>query len=236
MFGIGRRKSQSALVKSELGESLGHLRQAANHAAYGVGATMGPRVQTARGYVAPTAAKVRDTASTGWSSTMTTLAPLAVAAAGGARQAGSAARKAKSKNMMIQNRKKKQAARRRSSMMTGLLAAGAVAGIAGAMAMRRRRDQQQWEEYDPSRSLASVRDEADTIVVTTPTESARPAAGVTTDRLQGSAQKLGEDAPAKTGAATDSAKQAAQATGKGDGVIGGTPAGTMGTTSGNSRL
>ncbi|MBO4205305.1 hypothetical protein [Micromonospora echinofusca] len=210
MFGIGRRKSQGALVRSELGESLGHLKRAANHAAYGVGATVGPRVQAARDSVSPTAARVRDTATTGWSSTMAALAPLAVAAAGGARQAGSAARKAKAKNMMMQNRKKQQAARKRRSMLrTGLLAAGAVAGVAGAMAVRRRRDQQQWEEYDPSRSLVGAREETDTIVVGTP------------------------DGPTVEGAGRQAAGQGGE---PGAGAaVGGAQTDTIGTPSGNPR-
>ncbi|MEK8108894.1 hypothetical protein NKG94_36790 [Micromonospora sp. M12] len=51
---------------AELNQGISHLMQAANHAAMGAGATVGPRVQVARSYVAPTAAKVRDRASTGW--------------------------------------------------------------------------------------------------------------------------------------------------------------------------
>lgn len=160
MFLIRRRKSPGTLVKSELGESFGHLMQAATYAANGVGATVGPRVQGARDRVAPTATKVRDRAATGWSSAMTTLTPLAVAASDGARRAGSAARKAKAKNMQ-----KKKAARRRNSMVTGLLAAGAVAGVAGALAMRRRRMEQQWSEYEPTPVVPGLPDESATTVV-----------------------------------------------------------------------
>ena len=60
MFGIGRRKTQGQLAKVELNQGLGHLRQAATYAAKGAGATVAPRVQAARGAVAPTAVIVRD--------------------------------------------------------------------------------------------------------------------------------------------------------------------------------
>ncbi|MEU4337645.1 hypothetical protein AB0F59_23845 [Micromonospora lupini] len=166
VFGIGRRQSQGQLAKAELNQSISHLMQAANHAAKGAGATVGPRVQVARGYVGPAAVKVRDRASTGWGTTLTTLAPLAAAARDGAAQAGPLTRKAKSKTMRITGKKKQP--RRRGSMMTGLLAAGAIAGLAGAVALRRRREQQEWAEYDPTRSLEPMRDEVDSIEVRTP--------------------------------------------------------------------
>ncbi|WP_433127836.1 hypothetical protein ACQPWW_33780 [Micromonospora sp. CA-240977] len=166
VFGFGRRKSQGQLAKAELNQSISHLMQAANHAAKGAGATVGPRVQVARGYVGPAAARVRDQASTGWGTTLTTLAPLAAAARDGAAQAGPLTRKAKSKTMRITGKKKQP--RRRGSMMTGLLAAGVVAGLAGAVAMRRRREQQEWAEYDPTRNLEPMRDEVDSIEVRTP--------------------------------------------------------------------
>lgn len=166
MFGIGRRKTQGQLAKAELDRGVGHLMQAATYASRGVGQTVGPRVQAARGAVAPTAVLVRDRAASGWGSTVATLAPLAVATRGGAAQAGAMARKAKAKNMRMVKQKKK--ARRRGGMMTGLLAAGAVAGVAGALAMRRRRDQREWAEYDPAHALEPMRDEVETIEVRTP--------------------------------------------------------------------
>lgn len=165
MFGIGRRKSQVQLAKAELNQGVGHLMQAATYASRGVGQSVGPRVQAARGAVAPAAVQVRDSAARGWGSTVATLAPLA-AATRSAAQSGTVARKAKVKNVRMVKQKKR--ARRRSGMLTGLLAAGAVAGVAGAMAMRRRRDQQEWAEYDTSRTLEPMRDEVETIEVRTP--------------------------------------------------------------------
>jgi hypothetical protein len=179
VFGIGRRKTQGQLAKVELNQGIGHLRQAATYAAKGAGATVGPRVQAARGAVAPTAVLVRDRASSGFASTVAALAPVALAArnaqAGAAgkvvtsRKVASAkqaavARKVKAKNMKAKSKKK---SRRGGSMMTGLLAAGAVAGLAGAMAMRRRREQQEWAEYDPTRTLEPMRDEVETLEVRT---------------------------------------------------------------------
>jgi hypothetical protein len=216
VFGIGRRKSQGQLARAELNQSISHLVQAANHAAKGAGSSVGPRVQVARGYVGPAAAKVRDRASTGWGTTLTTLAPLAAAARDGAAQAGPLTRKAKSKNMRITGKKKQP--RRRGSMMTGLLAAGAVAGLAGAVALRRRREQQEWAEYDPTRTLEPMRDEVDSIEVRTPSAggtdastmaSASPVAGGPTGA--GSSAVAGGDsasttAPNKQSTVTPTAK------------------------------
>lgn len=203
MFGIGRRKSQGQQALAELNQSISHLVQAANHAAKGAGATVGPRVQVARGYVGPAATKVRDRASTGWGTTLTTLAPLAAVARDGAAQAGPLTRKARSKNMRITGRKKQP--RRRGSMMTGLLAAGAIAGLAGAVAMRRRREQQEWAEYDPTHTLEPMRDEVDSIEVRTPTatkgtdgSAMTGAAGMTG---AGSSAVAGGDSASTTGAA-----------------------------------
>ncbi|MET8123403.1 hypothetical protein [Micromonospora sp. NPDC005189] len=203
VFGIGRRKSQGQLAKAELNQSISHLVQAANHAAKGAGATVGPRVQVARGYVGPAATKVRDRASTGWGTTLTTLAPLAAVARDGAAQAGPLTRKARSKNMRITGRKKQP--RRRGSMMTGLLAAGAIAGLAGAVALRRRREQQEWAEYDPTRTLEPMRDEVDSIEVRTPTATKGTDGSAMTGTAgmtgAGSSAVAGGDSASTTGAA-----------------------------------
>ncbi|MFY1686120.1 hypothetical protein ACN265_31855 [Micromonospora sp. WMMD730] len=216
VFGIGRRKTQGQLAKVELHQGIGHLRQAATHAAKGAGATVGPRVQSARSAVAPTAVAVRDRASSGLATTAAALAPVALAVrhaqaeAAGKALAGkkaAAAKQAKvSKKIKAKSpkaRKKKQTSR---GMMAGLLVAGTVAGVAGAMALRRRREQQEWAEYDPTRSIGTApvpsstpgastasaaagvdapRDDVDILVVetpsaggTTPTGSATPATGV----------------------------------------------------------
>jgi hypothetical protein len=207
VFGFGRRKSQGQLAKAELNQSISHLMQAANHAAKGAGATVGPRVQVARGYVAPTAAKVRDRASTGWGTTLTTLAPLAAAARDGAAQAGPLTRKAKSKTMRITGKKKQP--RRRGSMMTGLLAAGAIAGVAGAVALRRRREQQEWAEYDPTRTLEPMRDEVDSIEVRTPSATK----GSDGSAMAGAAGMTGAGSSAVAGGTSASTTSPAKQTG-----------------------
>ncbi|MFE7871089.1 hypothetical protein ACFUYE_12170 [Micromonospora humida] len=166
VFGIGRRKTQGQLAKVELHQGIGHLRQAATHAAKGAGATVGPRVQSARSAVAPTAVAVRDRASSGLATTAAALAPVALAVrhaqaeAAGKALAGKKAAAAKqarvSKKIKAKSpkaRKKKQTSR---GMMAGLLVAGTVAGVAGAMALRRRREQQEWAEYDPTRSIGTA--------------------------------------------------------------------------------
>lgn len=207
MFGFGRRKSQGQLAKAELNQSISHLMQAANHAAKGAGATVGPRVQVARGYVAPTAAMVRDRASTGWGTTLTTLAPLAAAARDGAAQAGPLTRKAKSKTMRITGKKKQP--RRRGSMMTGLLAAGAIAGLAGAVALRRRREQQEWAEYDPTRTLEPMRDDVDSIEVRTPSATK----GSDGSAMAGAAGMTGAGSSAVAGGTSASTTSPAKQTG-----------------------
>ncbi|MCX4469346.1 hypothetical protein OOK41_03270 [Micromonospora sp. NBC_01655] len=180
VFGIGRRRTQGQLAKVELNQGIGHLKQAATHAARGAGATVGPRVQAARGAVAPTALVVRDRAASGLASTAAALAPLALAVrnvqaeAAGKAIAGSKAaagrkaalsKKARAKNLKAARRKQKKTS---GGMMVGLLAAGTVAGLAGAMALRRRREQQEWTEYEPAQTVEPARDEVDTLIVETP--------------------------------------------------------------------
>ncbi|SCF12757.1 hypothetical protein GA0070214_106440 [Micromonospora chaiyaphumensis] len=184
MFGIGRRKTQGQLARAELNQGIGHLRQAATHAAKGAGASVGPRVQAARGAVGPTAIVVRDRASSGVASTVAALAPLLMAmrnaqaeAAGKAltsRKAATAKQAAMSKKVKAKNMKAAKKKQKRSrGMTTGLLVAGTVAGLAGAMAMRRRREQQEWAEYDPTGKLDPMREDVDTIVVETPDATAK---------------------------------------------------------------
>ncbi|MFJ6199853.1 hypothetical protein [Micromonospora sp. NPDC092111] len=191
VFGIGRRKTQGQLAKAELNQGIGHLRQAATHAAKGAGATVGPRVQAARGAVAPTAVAVRDRASSGLASTAAALAPLALAvrnaqaeAAGKAvagKKAAAAKQAAVGRKIKAKNRKAARKKKRTSGgMMVGLLAAGTVAGLAGAMVVRRRREQQEWAEYDPTRGIEATRDEVDTLVVETPSANGSTATGSAT--------------------------------------------------------
>lgn len=181
VFGLRRRKAHRDLVRAELGESFDHFRQAASHAANGVGATVGPRMQAARSYAGPAAARAKRSAAKGWESTMVAVAPLAVAAVDGARQAGTVTGKAKSMKAMRRNKKKSRPSGR-LSRVAGLAAAGAAVGAAGAYALRRR-NQARWDEYDPAQALDAVRTESgaapggsDGMVATTPS----PAQATTT--------------------------------------------------------
>lgn len=158
VFGLRRRKAHRDLVRAELGESFDHFRQAASHAASGVGATVGPRMQAARGYVGPAATRARKSAGKGWESTMVAVGPLTIAAVDGARKAGTATRKAKSMTAMQKNKKKARPSGR-GSRLVGIVGAGAAVGAATAYALRRR-NQPRWDEYDPAQALDAVRTEA----------------------------------------------------------------------------
>lgn len=160
MFGIARRRSRSELVRQELGQGVEHFRQAATHAARGTGATVGPKISAARDRVQPATERVKGAAAFGWGSTVAVLAPLAAAATDGARQAGKDTRKAKSRNMRkLQKKTNKVLGRkhtgRNASRLTGLLIAGAAVGAAGAYVLKRRQ-RQHWDEYDPSRPVATA--------------------------------------------------------------------------------
>jgi hypothetical protein len=102
VFGRRHVKSRQDLVRAEFGESAELFRQAAAHAAGGLGATVGPhlgsakntakdkfgsakssakdKTASARGLVKPTAGRVTTVASQGWNSTLAAVAPLTEAA------------------------------------------------------------------------------------------------------------------------------------------------------------
>ncbi|WP_433027146.1 hypothetical protein [Plantactinospora sp. CA-290183] len=182
---------------------------------------MGPRVYVAREYVGPTATRVRRTASDGWESTLTALAPLAVAATDGARQAGSVARKANSKRMRAM-RKKNSRVGRRWPILTGLLVAGAVAAVVGAAAMRRR-EQQPWDEYDPAATLDAVRDDAAAIMGGS-ADGATPEPGSPksspVERVKNRAAAAGEKLASTTTSITEGARKATTKHTDQDGLLG----------------
>jgi hypothetical protein len=144
VIGLRRRpaKTHARLVREELSEGLDHFVQAANHAAGGVNATVGPKVHAARERVTPATDKARTAAAAGLGATAAALAPLATAAKNSGRRAVG---------------KKPIKPARRWPRIATLLAAGAAVGAAGAFIMRRRR-QQQWQEYDPSRPVETTSD------------------------------------------------------------------------------
>lgn len=216
MLGIGRRKSHRELARKELNESLDHFIRAATYTAGGVGATMGPRVNAAREYVTPTAGRMRNAASQGWESTVAAMAPLASAAKDGARFGGDVARKAQ-----FRKRREAERSRKRWSMMAGLLAAGAAAGAAGALILRRRK--QQWEEYDPTHALESMREDAHSAI-----DSAQESVNRAAEGGASAAAAKAEAVKDKTTSMTESAGEGArrkvdQATDKAEGLIGKSP-------------
>lgn len=111
MFRFGRRpvKTRAELLRGELGESLGHLRKAATHAAGEVGHQA--RSAAARG---------------------------SVAAAGAVASRASVQNLRKVRNLRKRKREREMA-RKRGFMLAGLLAAGAAVGAVGALVSRRRR-------------------------------------------------------------------------------------------------
>ena len=158
MFGI-RRRTHAELVRSELGDSLEHLKAAAGHAAGGVTTAVRPRVDAARDFVVPPATRVRDAAGSGWES----VRPLASNASETAKKAARRSKGNKNSGRaqrLLDKRAQKMMDQQSSSSSRRwpIVAAILVAGAAfGAAAVMRRRRQQQWDEYDPSRSLDAAR-------------------------------------------------------------------------------
>jgi hypothetical protein len=168
VFGI-RRRTHAELVRTELGDSFEHLKAAAGHAAGGVNTAVRPRVDAARDFVVPSAARARDLAGNGWETTRGTwettrssVRPLASAASHNARDAAKAVRRSKGKgNGSKGNGKraeklieKSSSSGRRWPIVAAILVAGAAFGTAAIM---RKRRQEKWDEYDPSRSLDAAR-------------------------------------------------------------------------------
>jgi hypothetical protein len=112
VFGRRHVKSRQDLVRAEFGESVDLFRQAAAHAAGGLGATVGPHIgsakstakdktASAKGVIGPTAGKVTSSASRGWDSTLAAFAPLSEAARVGAERGTKLRAKEMSKNQKV---------------------------------------------------------------------------------------------------------------------------------------
>jgi len=165
VFGRSHVKSGQDLARAEFIESMEHFRQAAAHAAGGLGATVGPRVgsargmardraENARGYargymssVGPTANRVSNAGRQSWDQAMSTFGPLAEAARDGSMRA-----------MKLEAKHGKSRPSGDASShgtMYALLATGAAVGAAGAL-IARRRTRAKWSEYEPG----SLRDDA----------------------------------------------------------------------------
>jgi hypothetical protein len=162
-----RRKRRSANVKNELGQSVDHLKRAATIAAQETSATVGPKLNAAKDRVQPAAGKAKDAASSSWDSAVATLTPLVAAAGDNIRQAGKVStRQAKANKKSAKKSAKKlerrtdralgrKQRRRRASKLIGYALVGTAVG-AGAAYVVRKRKAAQWDEYDPTRPVAST--------------------------------------------------------------------------------
>lgn len=168
--------SHGALVRSELGEGMGHLWQAAGHAAGGVGEAAGPawRMARRRMMTMPAGALMmgagsrgmaghgmghgRAGRSRGWQSAMmpslgaarrwgTRVAAMAPLSAVAPTGGAKSNQRANRAMTRVIMKKESRSGRRRVGMLVGLLAAGVAAGAASAMAARRR-NRMAWEEYE----------------------------------------------------------------------------------------
>jgi len=159
--------SHAALVRSEFGEGMGHLWQAAGHAAGGMGEAAGPawRMARRRMMMTPAGALMMGAGSRGmaghrrgwqsammpslgaarrWGTRVAAMAPLSAVAPTGGAKSNQRANRAMTRVIM---KKESRSGRRRVGMLVGLLAAGVAAGAASAMAARRR-NRMAWEEYE----------------------------------------------------------------------------------------
>ena len=160
MFATMRRKRRTTKMKSELGQSVDHLRRAAAIAAQETSSTVGPTLTAARDRVQPAVSSARGAASSGWGSAVATLTPLVTAAAEGVRQSGKDVKKtsrrqakATKKNAKkIEKRANKKLDRKQGSRkgkLVGIALIGTAVGL-GAAAFMGRRKAAQWDEYDPA--------------------------------------------------------------------------------------
>ena len=198
MFGRRQRKTHSQLMRAELSEGFGHLSQAAAHAAGGVGATVGPKWDTAKQHLPPSIGQARTVAAHGLDSTMAAFAPLLLAARSGAATATTKARKARTKA----GKKESGMSRKRTTLLVGLLAAGAAAGAAGAM-VARRRNRARWDEYE-QRGIQAAR------------QSAKSTLDTTQSTMDKGAQRIDSSNASTKEAANLFADQAGQATEHGE--------------------
>lgn len=207
MFGFGGTpKTHGQLAKDEFGVGVDHMLQAAQHAAGGVGSAVGPRVHSMRSMVTPAAGRVRTVASSGWDSTVSSLAPIMAAAREGAREATEAAIKAKAKADKARQ-KEGHVKQRRIGLALGLLAAGVAVGAAAALVVRRRR-RNAWEDYDPSDALESMMD-----TVGSRASDVKDKANELTDKAKDAAGDMKDKASDLTRKAGDSVQKAADKTG-----------------------
>ena len=147
MFGRRQARTHSQLMREQLNQGAGHLWQAATHAAGGVGASVGPKWQSAKDHLPPGIGKVRDVTAHGMDTTMAAFLPLLDAARSGAATATATGSRKAQRAGIKAGKKESGMSRKRATMLVGLLAAGAAIGAAGAV-LARRRHRANWEEYE----------------------------------------------------------------------------------------
>jgi hypothetical protein len=145
--------NHSRMAAQELGESFGHLRMAASHAADGASVALAPRVDAARKTVRPTVERARDAAAGGMESLLDAARDSRRTAQKKARKTNAKAQKKVSKaaNSALsrigkQDKRSMSGTRKWPLVIGGLLAAGAAIGATSAL-VKRRRSQPTWEEY-----------------------------------------------------------------------------------------
>ncbi len=165
MFGRRHVKTRRDLVRAEFGASMDLLKQAAAHAAGGLGATVGPSIgnvkdsamnktDSARGFMKPAAGRVTTAASQGWDSTIAAFSPLADAAKQGSIRAGMLDAKRKPKKdekapkVIAFSSTTTETETPSHTGLYALLATGVAVGAAGAL-VARRRTRAKWAEYEP---------------------------------------------------------------------------------------
>jgi len=176
-----RRRSRSARLKNELGQSVDHFKRAAALAAQETSATVGPKLNAAVDRVQPAATRAKDVASSGWDSALATITPLVTAGTENVRKTGKGgrkqARKAAKHNQKQAKKLQKRASaaigrkqgRGRRSRLVGFALLGTAVG-AGAAYVVKRRKAAQWDEYEPAAPIGSAS------VGTAPVGAAEPAA------------------------------------------------------------
>jgi hypothetical protein len=160
-----------------------------------MGATVGPKWDSAKGHLPPGIGKARHLAAHGLDTTMAAFAPLLEAARDGAT---SATRKARKAGKYKAGTKESGMSRKRTTMLVGLLAAGAAAGAAGAM-VARRRNRAKWDEYE-RQGIQSAREGAKSML-----DTARSTVDASAQRIAGTAERAGQAVSSWTDSARESA-------------------------------
>lgn len=145
-------------IKSELGEGIGHLVNAAGAATEAARETLAPKAQAAVEALAPRVEQARDAVKPTVDKALASLAPIVEAAVEAQKAGGKKVQSARKDAKVAAaegKRRAKEAAlalrggkpRRRWPLVVGALAVGAIAGAAAGL-LARRNEEPRWEDYD----------------------------------------------------------------------------------------